>query len=137
MKLDDYEFETTFATFPSPVLSIIKVGCVYGGLLMILNHDMGSSACILTQNSYYTEKLINEADVDIVSVNVGVCAPHPYLPFGGKKGSLVGNIKMQDKNVIDSFTQRKVASMQVVNPKGNDSSGTKPANSNVRSCVGS
>jgi malonate-semialdehyde dehydrogenase (acetylating)/methylmalonate-semialdehyde dehydrogenase len=64
---------------------------------MIRNHDMGSGACILTQNSYYTEKLINEADVGIISVNAGVCAPHPYLPFGGKKGSLVGNIKIKVK----------------------------------------
>jgi malonate-semialdehyde dehydrogenase (acetylating)/methylmalonate-semialdehyde dehydrogenase len=118
-----------------PVLSIIKVGCIDGALRMIRNHDMGNGACIFTQNSYYTEKFINDADVGMVGVNVGVCAPHPYLPFGGIKGSLVGNNKVQGKDAIDFFTQSKVATVRVVNPKGNNTPDTKSVNSNVRSCV--
>ena len=119
-----------------PVLSIIKVGCIDGALRMIRNHDMGNGACIFTQNSYYTEKFINEADVGMVGVNVGVCAPHPYLPFGGVKGSLIGNNKVQGKDAIDFFTQSKVATVRVVNPKGNNAA-AKPADANVRSCVAS
>lgn len=61
---------------------------------MIRNHNMDNSACIFTRNSYYTEKLINEADVGMLDVNVSVCAPHPYLPFGRIKGSLVGKNKL-------------------------------------------
>ncbi|MEH6651447.1 MAG: aldehyde dehydrogenase family protein [Motiliproteus sp.] len=118
-----------------PVLSVIKVGCIDGALRMIKNHAMGNGACIFTQNSYYTEKFINEADVGMVGVNVGVCAPHPYLPFGGIKGSLVGNNKVQGKDAIDFFTQNKVATVRVVDPKANVTAAAKPVDPNVRSCV--
>lgn len=118
-----------------PVLSIIKVGCIDSALKMISDHDMGNGACIFTQNTFYTEKFINEADVGMVGVNVGVCAPHPYLPFGGIKNSLVGNNKVQGKDAIDFFTQNKVATVRSVNPKGDDSDATKPNDPSVRSCV--
>ncbi len=100
---------------------------------MIRNHGIDNGTCIFTQNSYYTEKFINEANVGMV----GVCAPYPYLAFGEIKGLLVDNINVQGKDVINFFTQRKVATVRVATPKGNNLSGAKPANSNVRSCVAS
>lgn len=124
-----------------PVLSVIKVGCMDTALKLIRDHKQGNGACIFTQNTYYTEKFINEADVGMVGVNVGVCAPHPYLPFGGIKGSLVGNNKVQGKDAIDFFTQNKVATVRTVAPVG---AGARPAdqqtkastaNGGVRSCV--
>ena len=83
----------------------------------------------------FGEKFINDADVGMIGVNVGICAPHPYLPFGGIKGSLVGNNKVQGKDAVDFFTQNKTATVRVVNPKGNDATPTKPADTSVRSCV--
>jgi malonate-semialdehyde dehydrogenase (acetylating)/methylmalonate-semialdehyde dehydrogenase len=118
-----------------PVLSVLKVGCIDGALKMIRNHDMGNGACLFTQNSYYTEKFINDADVGMIGVNVGICAPHPYLPFGGIKGSLVGNNKVQGKNAIDFFTQNKVATVRVVDPKAPGVTTSRPADNSVRSCV--
>ena len=118
-----------------PVLSIIKVGCINSALEMISNHDMGNGACIFTQNTYYTEKFINEADVGMVGVNVGVCAPHPYLPFGGIKNSLVGNNKVQGKDAVDFFTQNKVATVRSVDPKDNTSATAAQSDPSVRSCV--
>ncbi|MEH6442820.1 MAG: aldehyde dehydrogenase family protein [Oceanospirillaceae bacterium] len=127
-----------------PVLSIMKVGCIDGALRMIKNHPMGNGACIFTQNAYYIEKFINNADVGMVGVNVGVCAPHPYMPFGGIKDSLVGNNKVQGTEGIDFFTQNKVATIRVVAPTGNNSAKqadeTKTAataDNSVRSCVAS
>ena len=120
-----------------PVLSVIKVGCINGALDLIKNQrDVGNGAVIFTQNSYYTEYFINEADVGMVGVNVGVCAPHPYLPFGGIKGSLVGNNKVQGRDAIDFFTQNKTATVRVINPS-EVASGENPAqgSSGVRSCV--
>jgi len=118
-----------------PVLSILKIGCIDSALQMIRDHDMGNGACIFTQNSYYTEKFINDADVGMIGVNVGICAPHPYLPFGGVKGSLVGNNKVQGKDAVDFFTQNKTATVRVVNPKGNNATSAKPVDTSVRSCV--
>lgn len=118
-----------------PVLSIIKIGCIDSALKMISDHDMGNGACIFTQNNFYTEKFINEADVGMVGVNVGVCAPHPYLPFGGIKNSLVGNNKVQGKDAVDFFTQNKVATVRSVDPNDDGSGTAKQSNSSVRSCV--
>lgn len=126
-----------------PVLSIMKVGCIDGALRMIKNHPMGNGACIFTQNAYYIEKFINNADVGMVGVNVGVCAPHPYMPFGGIKDSLVGNNKVQGKEGIDFFTQNKVATIRVVEPTGSSAKqGTatdkaQASDNSVRSCVAS
>ncbi|MGB1237435.1 MAG: aldehyde dehydrogenase family protein [Pseudomonadales bacterium] len=120
-----------------PVLSVMRVGCIDGALRMIAKHEMGNGAVIFTQNSHYTEKFINEADVGMVGVNVGVCAPHPYLPFGGIKGSLVGNNKVQGKDAIDFFTQNKVATVRTVDPKAGQSAPAKSGDSGVRSCVAS
>lgn len=121
-----------------PVLSIIKVGCIDTALKLIRQHKLGNGACIFTQNAYYTEKFISEADVGMIGVNVGICAPHPYLPFGGVKGSLVGNNKVQGKDAIDFFTQNKVATVRIVEPGIRSGSGSAPAaTSGVRSCVAS
>ncbi len=120
-----------------PVLSVMKVGCINGALRAIKNHEMGNGAVIFTQNSFYTEKFINEADVGMIGVNVGICAPHPYLPFGGIKGSLVGNNKVQGKDAVDFFTQNKVATVRVVDPKAGQQAPAAAGDSNVRSCVAS
>jgi len=120
-----------------PVLSIMKVACIDGALRMIKNHELGNGAVIFTQNTYYTEKFINEADVGMVGVNVGICAPHPYLPFGGIKGSLVGNNKVQGKDAVDFFTQSKVATVRVVDPKAGQTTPAAATDASVRSCVAS
>ena len=101
-----------------PVVSVIKIRDLDDALHQIRTQSFGNGACIFTQNLYYSEKFISEADVGMVGVNVGICAPHPYLPFGGAKGSLLGTDKVQGKNGIDFFTQRKVATVRYAVPTG-------------------
>lgn len=117
-----------------PVLNVMKVGCINGALDLIGNQEMGNGAVIFTQSSYYMEKFINEADVGMVGVNVGICAPHPYLPFGGIKDSLIGTNKVQGKDGIEFFTQNKVATVRIVDPKS-DGNATASGDSSIRSCV--
>ncbi len=72
----------------------------------------------------------------MVGVNVGVCAPHPYLPFGGIKDSHLGTNKVQGKDGIDFFTQNKVATVRVAPPKTEgDGEGKSDGDKSVRSCV--
>jgi malonate-semialdehyde dehydrogenase (acetylating)/methylmalonate-semialdehyde dehydrogenase len=72
----------------------------------------------------------------MVGVNVGVCAPHPYLPFGGIKDSHLGTDKVQGKDGIDFFTQNKIATVRVAPPAGStDGNGKKDVDKSVRSCV--
>jgi len=44
----------------------------------------------------------------MIGVNVGIPAPVVFLPFGGMKESMIYDIKMQGRPVIDSFTENKV-----------------------------
>ncbi|MFZ7101267.1 MAG: aldehyde dehydrogenase family protein [Peptococcaceae bacterium] len=125
-----------------PVVAVVRIRDLDDVLELIRNQEFGNGACIFTQNQYYAEKFISEADVGMVGVNVGVCAPHPYLPFGGIKDSLLGTNKVQGKDGIDFFTQNKIATLRYSPPTG---TGAKRAEGTpdegcrkdpaVRSCV--
>jgi len=125
-----------------PVVSVMKISGIDDALNLIRSQEFGNGACIFTQNLYYTEKFIAEADVGMVGVNVGVPAPHPYLPFGGIKDSHLGTDKVQGKDGIDFFTQNKIATVRYAPPSGyfTGESGEKTAAASatvqdVRSCV--
>jgi len=88
------------------------------------------------------ERFIAEADVGMIGVNVGIPAPHPYLPFGGIKDSHLWTDKVQGKDGIDFFTQNKIATIQFAPPTGQHVGGdgkkaaTKDGKTpDVRSCV--
>jgi len=106
-----------------PVVSVMKVSGLDDALSIIRDQTFGNGACIFTQNQYYTETFIAEADVGMVGVNVGICAPHPYLPFGGIKDSHLGTDKVQGKDGIDFFTQNKIATVRYAPPTGHFTSG--------------
>ena len=101
-----------------PVVSVMKITDLDDALQLIQAQEFGNGACIFTQNQYYTEKFISEANVGMVGVNVGICAPHPYLPFGGIKDSHLGTDKVQGKDGIDFFTQNKIATIRYRQPTG-------------------
>ncbi len=128
-----------------PVLSIMKIKHLDDAIDLIEKQPTGNGACLFTQNMYYAEKFIADADVGMVGINVGVCAPHPYMPFGGIKESLVGNNKVQGKEGFDFFTQNKVSTIRIAapsNPLAIDAATEKPAEiasgkDGVRSCIAS
>jgi malonate-semialdehyde dehydrogenase (acetylating) / methylmalonate-semialdehyde dehydrogenase len=128
-----------------PVLSIMKIKDLDNAIDLIQKQPTGNGACLFTQNMYNAEKFMADADVGMVGINVGVCAPHPYMPFGGIKDSLVGNNKVQGKEGFDFFTQNKVSTIRVVAPAGQlavDTTAEKPADTasskdGVRSCIAS
>ncbi len=101
-----------------PVLTIMKINNLNDDIYLIQKQPTGNGACLFTQNMYYAEKFMADADVGMVGINVGVCAPHPYMPFGGIKESLVGNNKVQGKEGYDFFTQNKVSTIRVAAPAG-------------------
>ena len=116
-----------------PVVSVVKVGCINTALDLIRKQEFGNGACIFTQNLGYTEHFIKEANVGMVGVNVGIPAPHPYLPFGGIKDSHLGTNKVQGKDGIDFFTQNKIATIRYTAPGVDVSSDVK--DDAIRSCV--
>jgi malonate-semialdehyde dehydrogenase (acetylating)/methylmalonate-semialdehyde dehydrogenase len=100
-----------------PVLSIHKLGCIDRPLDAIRDHPMGNGAVILTQNSFYTERFIQKADVGMVGVNVGIRSLHPYLPFGGIKGSLIGNNMVQGKDAVDFIYSKQSSDRKSSRPR--------------------
>jgi malonate-semialdehyde dehydrogenase (acetylating)/methylmalonate-semialdehyde dehydrogenase len=118
-----------------PVVSVVRVDDLEHALGLIRAQNFGNGACIFTQSLYYAERFIAEANVGMVGVNIGVPAPHPYLPFGGIKDSHLGTNKVQGADGIDFFTQNKIASIRFTHPKG--AKAETAASSKVRSCVAS
>jgi len=119
-----------------PLVAAIKVADLDDALELIHQSEFGNGACIFTQNQHYTETFSRLADVGMIGVNVGICAPHPYAPFGGIKGSLLGTNKVQGKGGLDFFTQDKVVTVRTHHPKGAGGENA-PKNKAVRSCVAS
>jgi malonate-semialdehyde dehydrogenase (acetylating)/methylmalonate-semialdehyde dehydrogenase len=128
-----------------PVFSIVKINHIDEVLDLIRKQEFGNSACIFTQNLYYTGKFVNQANVGMIGVNVGIPAPHPYLPFGGIKNSHLGTNKVQGKDGIDFFTQNKIATIRFAPPQGSVDYGDEAQKTDsktaqtpgVRSCVAS
>jgi malonate-semialdehyde dehydrogenase (acetylating)/methylmalonate-semialdehyde dehydrogenase len=118
-----------------PLVATIKVADMDDALDLIRASEFGNGACIFTQNQHYAETFSQLVDVGMVGVNVGICAPHPYVPFGGIKGSLLGTNKVQGKGGIDFFTQEKVITVRTHHPRGEESKA--PKDTSVRSCVAS
>lgn len=129
-----------------PVVAVMKIEGLNDALNLIRRQEFGNGACIFTQNQYYAETFISEANVGMVGVNVGICAPHPYLPFGGIKDSLLGTNKVQGKDGINFFTQNKIATIRYAEPTGHFTSTgdsrtavvqNQKKGASVRSCVAS
>lgn len=118
-----------------PLVGTIKIANMDDALQLIKDSEYGNGACIFTQSLHYAERFSSLADVGMVGVNVGICAPHPYLPFGGIKGSLLGTNKVQGKDGIDFFTQNKVVTVRT-SPKDKTET-AELKSSRVRSCVAS
>jgi len=127
-----------------PVVAVMKISGIADALQLIRNQEFGNGACLFTQNLYYTETFIQEAEVGMIGINVGVPAPHPYLPFGGIKDSHLGTDKVQGKDGIDFFTQNKIATIRFAPPVGRltpaaraGDAPTREKQTAVRSCVAS
>ena len=121
-----------------PVVSVVAIKDMDDALELIRNQEFGNGACVFTQNLHYTEKFIADVNVGMVGVNVGIPAPHPYLPFGGIKNSHIGTTKVQGKDGIDFFTQNKIVTIKTAPPTGYSSEKNRTEESlvkKVRSCV--
>ncbi len=117
-----------------PLVATIKVADMGEALQLIHASEFGNGACIFTQSLHHAEAFGTYADVGMVGINVGICAPHPYVPFGGIKGSLLGSDKVQGKGGIDFFTQNKVITVRSASPAANVQQQGSPL---TRSCVAS
>jgi malonate-semialdehyde dehydrogenase (acetylating)/methylmalonate-semialdehyde dehydrogenase len=120
-----------------PLVVTVKIAGIDDALNLIQSSKFGNGACIFTRSQFYAEKFSMVADVGMVGINVGICAPHPYVPFGGIKGSLLGTDKVQGKDGFNFFTQSKVTTIRTINPDVGKSPTGLVGRQSVRSCVAS
>lgn len=95
-----------------PVVSMIKIQSLDDAIKYIKECKYGNGASIFTQNGYYARKFEMEASAGMIGINIGIPAPVAYLPFGGMKDSIYGDIKAQGKDVVDFYTERKVVTIR-------------------------
>ena len=55
--------------------------------------NLGHSAAIMTQSGKNARKMIREANVGNVAVNLGVAQPYAFFPLGSRRESFVGTAK--------------------------------------------
>ena len=91
-----------------PVVAIMKAESLDEAIGIINEHLYGNGASIYTQSGYQARKFKLEAQAGMIGVNVGIPAPVAYLPFGGMKDSLFGDVKTQGKAIVRFFTDEKV-----------------------------
>lgn len=91
-----------------PVVVILKFDSLDEAIAAINNHEYGNGASIYTQNGYWARKFKMEALAGMIGINIGIPAPIPCLPFGGMKSSVLADIKVQSKEVVNFFTEMKI-----------------------------
>jgi malonate-semialdehyde dehydrogenase (acetylating)/methylmalonate-semialdehyde dehydrogenase len=91
-----------------PVVVILPARDLDEAIGIINAHRYGNGASIYTQNGYWARQFKLEADCGMIGVNVGIPAPVAYLPFGGMKDSLHGDIKGQARAAVRFFTEEKI-----------------------------
>ena len=91
-----------------PVVIILKFDSLEDAIAAINQHEYGNGASIYTQSGYWARRFKTETLAGMIGINVGIPAPVAYLPFGGMRGSIFGDIKGQSKEVVRFFTESKI-----------------------------
>jgi malonate-semialdehyde dehydrogenase (acetylating) / methylmalonate-semialdehyde dehydrogenase len=91
-----------------PVVTCMKVSTLDEAIALINRHTYANAASIYTGQGHVARTFKLEAQAGMIGVNVGIPAPVPFLPFGGKRDSMHGDIKMQGRSAMRFFTEEKV-----------------------------
>ena len=67
-----------------------------------------NATSIFTQSGKIAREFRHEVGVSMIGVNVGVPAPTAFFPFGGTKGSFLGDLKAHGQDAVRFFTDTKV-----------------------------
>ena len=91
-----------------PVVAILKARSLDDAIGIINAHRYGNGASIYTQNGHWARRFKVEVECGMIGINVGIPAPVAYLPFGGMKDSMHGDLKGQGMAAVRFFTEEKI-----------------------------
>jgi len=100
-----------------PVVVILKAATLDEAIGIINNHRYGNGASIYTQNGHWARKFKLEVECGMIGVNIGIPAPVAYLPFGGAKDSMHGDIKGQGIAAMRFFTEERIITERYLDEK--------------------
>jgi len=89
-----------------PVLSVIKVDDLDEAIQVANDIEYGLSASIFTSDLRQAFRFVEEVESGMAHINSGTIGGEAHLPFGGVKGTGVGNREM-GPTAIEFFTELK------------------------------
>jgi malonate-semialdehyde dehydrogenase (acetylating)/methylmalonate-semialdehyde dehydrogenase len=90
-----------------PVLSVMRAPNLDKAIEMANTSTFGNGASIFTNSGAAARKFRSRIECGMLGINMGVPAPMAFISFGGFKGSLFGDLKVQGTESIEFYTRRK------------------------------
>jgi len=91
-----------------PVLALRTAADLDQAIRIVRESPYANATSVFTQSGKIAREFRHEVGVSMIGVNVGVPAPMAFFPFGGTKGSFLGDLKAHGEDSIKFFTDAKV-----------------------------
>ena len=91
-----------------PVASLCRADSLDDAIDVIHRSSYGNATSIFTTSGRAAREFRYRAGISMIGVNIGVAAPMAFFPFGGSKGSFYGDLKVQGRDAIDFYTDKRV-----------------------------
>jgi len=90
-----------------PVLDVIGVETLDDAIALVNANPNGNGIGLFTQDGYSARKFQEEIDVGQVGINLPIPVPVAYFSFTGSRGSKLGDLGPNGKQVVAFWTQTK------------------------------
>ncbi|REL36143.1 CoA-acylating methylmalonate-semialdehyde dehydrogenase [Thalassotalea euphylliae] len=105
-----------------PALCVLEAETLDDAIAIINANPNGNGTSIFTSSGWYARKFENEIDVGQVGINVPIPVPVAYFSFTGSRGSKLGDLGPNGKQVISFWTQTKSVTARWFEPDHQDGS---------------
>ena len=103
-----------------PALCVLEAETLDEAIAIINANPNGNGTSIFTSSGWYARKFENEIDVGQVGINVPIPVPVAYFSFTGSRGSKLGDLGPNGKQVISFWTQTKSVTARWFEPDHQD-----------------
>ncbi|HUS64193.1 MAG TPA: CoA-acylating methylmalonate-semialdehyde dehydrogenase [Kofleriaceae bacterium] len=91
-----------------PVMVLRRARDLDEAVAVVQDSPYANATSIFTQSGKIAREFRRQVGVSMIGVNVGVAAPMAFFPFGGTRGSFLGDLKAHGTDAIRFFTDAKV-----------------------------
>jgi malonate-semialdehyde dehydrogenase (acetylating)/methylmalonate-semialdehyde dehydrogenase len=105
-----------------PVLCILEVETLEQAITIINTNPNGNGTSLFTSSGWAARKFENDIDVGQVGINVPIPVPVAYFSFTGSRGSKLGDLGPNGKQVVSFWTFTKSVTARWFEPDHQDGS---------------